>query len=275
MALSRDLNFCFPVQELSNERVKMTPFNPSIHSSPFSAIASAHPELWAHMPAGPFQTAQDFDTDFLQAVVDPDPGMVLFAIIDKTKPSSAADADGELAGIMSYMNSSSANLCTEIGYIVILPPFQRTHVNSNAVGLLLQYALELPSQGGLGLRRVQWQCSSVNAPSIRAAERLGFTKEGVMKWHRVFHGGKDKGKVHSGRDFPRGSHGEQDYGRDTVILSHCWDDWEQGGRETIQTIMDRRNLHALTIVSSETVKFTWYLCLKETMEPKVPLYPWG
>jgi len=198
------------------------------------------------MPTGPFQTEQDFNTNFLQAVVHPDPGIVLFAIIDKTKPSSAADEEGALAGIISYMNSSSVNLCTEIGYIVILPSFQRTHVNSNTVGLLLQYALELPSQGGLGLRRVQWQCSSMNAPSMRAAERMSFQKEGVMKWHRVFRGGEDKGKVHNGREFPRGGDGKQDYARDTVILSHCWDDWEQGGREKVQAIMDRRHVSRLS-----------------------------
>ncbi|KAG2749824.1 GNAT family acetyltransferase [Suillus brevipes Sb2] len=245
MTVSKDLNFCFPVRELSNERVKMTPFKASIHSSPFISIVSARPELWAHMPTGPFQTVQDFDTNFLEAVVHRDPGMVLFAIIDKTKPPSGADGEGELAGMMSYTGSSSVNLCTEIGFIIILPQYQRTHVNSNAVGLLLQYALEVPSQGGLGLRRVQWQCSSVNAPSIRAAERLGFTKEGILKWHRVFQGGKDRSKVHSGREFPRGSLGEQDYGRDTVVLSHCWDDWEQGGREKIQAIMDRQHTREL------------------------------
>ncbi|OJA17996.1 hypothetical protein AZE42_05749 [Rhizopogon vesiculosus] len=198
MAVLRDLNFCFPVRELSNERVKMTPFRTSIHSSPFFAASSAHPELWAHMPSGPFQTEQEFNTDFLQAMFHPDPGMVLFAIIDKTKSPTAADEEGALAGIMSYIDTSSVNLSTEIGYIVILPPFQRTHVTSNAVGLLLQYALESPSQGGLGLRRVQWKCSSVNVPSSRAAERMGFTKEGVLKWHRVYHGGKNKGKVHNG-----------------------------------------------------------------------------
>jgi RimJ/RimL family protein N-acetyltransferase len=193
------------------------------------------------MPAGPFETEQDFNANFLQALFQPDPGMVLFAIIDKTKPSSAADEEGALAGIMCYMNTSPVNLCTEIGYIAILLPFQRTHVTSNAVGLLLQYALETPSQGGLGLRRVQWQCSSNNAPSIRAAERMGFRKEGIMKWHRVYHGGKDKGKAHNGREFPlRDGDGEQDYARDTVMLSQCWDDWEQGGREKVQAIMDRR-----------------------------------
>ncbi|OJA14176.1 hypothetical protein AZE42_11036 [Rhizopogon vesiculosus] len=241
MTVSRDLDFYFPVRELSNERVKMTPFRTSIHSSPFLAASSAHPELWANMSAGPFKTEQEFNTDFLQTMFHPDPGMVLFAIIDKTKPPSAADEEGALAGIVSYIDTSSVNLSTEIGYIVILPPFQRTHVTSNAVGLLLQYALESPSQGGLGLRRVQWNCSSMNAPSIRAAERMGFKKEGILKWHRVYHGGKDKGKVHNGREFPRGGHGEQDYARDTVILSHCWDDWEQGGRENVQTIMGRQN----------------------------------
>lgn len=193
------------------------------------------------MPTGPFQSVQDFNTNFLETLVHHNPGMVSFAIIDKTKPPSAADEEGELAGMMSYINSSSVHLCTEIGYIIIFPQFQRTHVNSNAVGLLLQYALQVPSQGGLGLRRVQWQCSSVNAPSIRAAERLGFKKEGIMKWHRVFPGGKHKAKVHNGREMPRGSLDEEDYARDTVVLAHCWDDWEQGGRENIQAIMNRQS----------------------------------
>jgi len=217
----------------------------SIHSSAFFTASSAHPELWAHMPTGPFGTEHDFNTKFLQTVVHPDPGMVLFAIIDKTKPSSAADEEGALAGMMSYTNTSSVHLSTELGFIIILPQFQRTHVNSNAVGLLLQYALEPPSQGGLGLRRVQWQCSSMNAPSIRAAERMGFKKEGVLRWHRVFREGRDRGKVPNGCEFPRGGHDEEEYGRDTVTLSHCWDDWEQGGREKVQAVVDRQDVSRL------------------------------
>ncbi|KAJ8589693.1 acetyltransferase [Rhizopogon salebrosus TDB-379] len=240
-SVSSGLGFCFPVRELSNERLKLTPFRASIHSSPFFAASSAYPELWAHVPIGPFETEQEFNTDFLRTIDHPDPGMMFFAIIDKTKPSSAADEEGALAGIVCYMGASPANLCVEIA-IVVLPPFQRTHVTSNAVGLLLEYALELPSQGGLGLRRVQWLCSSMNASSIRAAERMGFKKEGVMKWHCVYHRGKEMGKVHNGREFPpRDGHGEQDYARDTVVLSHCWDDWEQGWRENIQAVMDRRD----------------------------------
>jgi len=196
-------------------------------------------------------------TNFLK---DPDPGVVLFAVIDKTKPASAADPQGALAGIMCYMNTSSVNLCTEIA-ITILPPFQRTHVTSNAVGLLLQYALEPPSRSGLGLRRVQWQCSSMNAPSNRTAERMGFKKEGVMKWHRVYPEGKDKGKVHNGREFPR--HGEQDYARDTVIYSQCWDDWEQGGRENVQAIMDRQHVSGVFKVPSSCNNT--YSCCSDTL----------
>jgi hypothetical protein len=28
-------------------------------------------------------------------------------------------------------------------------------------------------------------------------------------------------------------------GRDTALLSLCWDDWESGGRERIQRVMER------------------------------------
>ncbi|KAK3174563.1 hypothetical protein OEA41_001809 [Lepraria neglecta] len=108
-----------------------------------------------------------------------------------------------LAGIMAYMNSSTTNMSIEIGYVITLPPFQRTHVTTNGVGLLLQYALDPPSEGGLGLRRVEWMTSSANSASIRTAERTGFEKEGLLRWHRVFPGGAAGGKVDNNKEMPR------------------------------------------------------------------------
>lgn len=192
------------------------------------------------MPLGPFATEKNFVDDFVEGRVRPDSAMVLYAIIDKTRPPTKEDENGALAGIIAYMNTSTANLSTEIGCVTILPPFQKTHVTSNAVGLLLQYALELPENGGLGLRRVQWQASSVNTASMRSAERMGFEKEGVLRWDRVFHRGKANGKVGNGRRVPPGGN-EGDFGRDTVVFGLCWDDWEQGGREKVQVTMDRRS----------------------------------
>lgn len=190
------------------------------------------------MPSGPYDTVEDFVDKFVQGVAYSNPAMMLYAVIDKTRPASDEDMDGALAGMISYINSSVANLSTEIGFVITLPPFQKTHVTCNAAGLLLQYALDPPERDGLGLRRVQWQTSSANLASIRSAERMGFRKEGVLRWDRVFHGGKASGKVGNGQPMPR-SGKEEDLGRDTVLFSLCWDDWEQGGREKLQTIMDR------------------------------------
>ncbi|KAI9783931.1 MAG: hypothetical protein M1839_002876 [Geoglossum umbratile] len=191
------------------------------------------------MASGPYATEKDFVDQFVEGMVYPNAAMTLYAVIDKTCPTSKEDKDGSLAGMLCYSNSSVANLSTEISFVITLPSFQGSHVASNAVGLLLQYALNPPEKYGLGLRRVQWQTSSVNATSIRLAEKMGFRREGLLRWDRVFHGGKAKGKAGNDREDPRGGNGEH-LGRDTAIFSLCWDDWEQGGGEKVQAITDRR-----------------------------------
>lgn len=212
---------------------------PIIHASTFFARTSSHPELYAHIPFGPFATERLLVDNLVASWGDAEPARMLYAVIDKTHPPSAEDeGGGALAGVISYLNSSTTDLSTEIGFVVTLPPFQRTHVTSNAIGLLLQYALEPRSSAGLGLRRVQWQCNSVNVASRRAAARMGFRLEGILRWDRVFANGRPQGKQSNGRDLPPDADAD-DLGRDTAIYSLCWDDWEQGGRDAVQAIMDR------------------------------------
>lgn len=110
---------------------------------------------------------------------------------------------------------------------------------SNAIGLVLQYALDPKERNGLGLRRVQWDCATENKASMRAAERIGFVEEGVVRWQHVHRDGIVRGKVGNGREIPGGG-SEGDLGRDTVIYGLCWDDWEGGGREKVQASMNRR-----------------------------------
>lgn len=88
-----------------------------------------------------------------------------------------------MAGILGLINSNAPNLTTEIGFIVVFPKFQRTYVTTNAVCILLRYALEIPSRfpGALALRRVEWRANSRNEPSKKAAKRIGFKDEGVMR----------------------------------------------------------------------------------------------
>ena len=40
----------------------------------------------------------------------------------------------------------------------------------------------------LGYRRYEWKCDALNAPSRRAAERLGFQQEGIFRQSQVVKG---------------------------------------------------------------------------------------
>lgn len=249
-------NFCFPIKELSSSKVKLTPFDvsnpqpptsnstsnnqiqPVKHATPYFTGSIGHPSLYQYMSIGPFTTEADFITRFLAGKVNQTDSMACFAIIDKTKPASPEDPSGQLAGMVSYMSASAVHLSAEVGYIIILPPFQRTHVTTHAVGLLLQYALDSPEQGGLGLRRMQWLADPPNTASLTAAKRMGFQEEGILRWNRVVDDADARGKVHNGRDGPRYGK-KEDRGRDTVYLSICWDDWEEGGREKVESLMTR------------------------------------
>jgi len=203
---------------------------------------------------------QHFVTDFVQDVQQ-DPGSFLFAVYDKPigtgGRASKSTGCGNFAGMIALKGSSVSHLKTEIGTVVILPKFQRTHVASNAVGLLLHYSLDLPAAGitngnfsaynlkkpsaklALGLRRVSWTANIQNEPSIRLAERLGFRKEGILRWDRVMPRDRKTMGIGNGSAVRNGDAKLECVGRDTVLLSLCWDDWENGGREKVDAIMAR------------------------------------
>lgn len=159
-----------------------------------------------------------------------------FAVFDKKMHSEPT-----LAGIISLMNSSVTHLCTEIGYVVMLPEFHRTHVTTNAVGLLLHYCLDLPEAGGLGLRRVQWQTSSNNQKSVATGKRLGFQWEGIQRWSRVLPTSESKLPASNGIKVRGGDPRNENPGRDTAVLSMCWNDWEEGGRKRVDELMKSRS----------------------------------
>jgi RimJ/RimL family protein N-acetyltransferase len=139
---------------------------------------------------------------------------------------------GEPVGMIGYLNTDAPNLLSEIGFVVVFPAWQRTFVSTHAIGLLLSYALSAPADGGLGLRRVQWQCHNSNAPSRRAAERMGFVLEGEMRWAKVL----GEGKEGNGRDFVEGALP----GRDSAMFSITWEDWfKDGKKEFVEGLMAR------------------------------------
>ena len=182
------------------------------------------------MPIGPFPSTELFFTEFIEGIVRPNCHMMLYAVIDKTRPPTSVDMEGALAGFLAYTGASVVHQSTEIACVVILPPFQRTHVTSNAVGLLLNFALNTTAEGCLGLRRVQWRASTANPASVQVAEKFGFVTEGVLRWHRVFPGGRSQGKQGNDKHGPPGAD-DDDLAGDAVQLSMCWDDWFIHGKK--------------------------------------------
>ncbi|CCM04978.1 uncharacterized protein FIBRA_07176 [Fibroporia radiculosa] len=234
-----DINFNFPLhsESLESERVRLTPFIPSVHGQLYwDNVSAHHDELFRHYPITHGSLAEFLA--YVEKYYRRNPEFVMFAIIDKTRCDDAHPVlgGGSMAGVIALLRTSPTELVTEIGYVLVFQAFQRTHVAANAVGILMRYCLELPSASppGLGLRRVQWVASPNNQGSIRLAQKMGFKSEGLMKWTRVLpQGVVDTRPCREGDPyFPRG-------GMDGFLMTVCWDDWESGERETVKRMINR------------------------------------
>jgi RimJ/RimL family protein N-acetyltransferase len=92
-------------------------------------------------------------------------------------------ATGAVSGWLTLMNIEPKHAAVELGNIWFGPPMQRTRAATEAMYLLLKYAAD-----DLGYRRLVWKCDCLNAPSRRAAARLGFSYEGRHRAHLTVKG---------------------------------------------------------------------------------------
>ena len=90
--------------------------------------------------------------------------------------------DGSPVGMTSYLNIDPAMRRLELGHIWFGPRAQRTEANTESAFLILDQAFDQ------GYRRAEWKCDAYNARSRVAAERLGFTFEGVFRRHMIVKG---------------------------------------------------------------------------------------
>jgi RimJ/RimL family protein N-acetyltransferase len=92
-------------------------------------------------------------------------------------------ATGVVTGWLALLDIQPRNAVIELGHIWFGPKMQRTRAATEAMFLLLRLAAD-----DLGYRRLCWKCNALNAPSRRAAARLGFTYEGTLRAHVVSKG---------------------------------------------------------------------------------------
>lgn len=127
---------------------------------------------WTWLPYGPFT---DFDAYqlWLQKMAEAkDPQF--YAIIDL--------ASGAAVGVAAYMRIYPAHGIVEVGHLNFSPRMQQTPLSTEAMYLMMQQAFRL------GYRRYEWKCNALNKPSWRAAERLGFSFEGVFRQALILKG---------------------------------------------------------------------------------------
>lgn len=121
---------------------------------------------WTYMGSGPFADAQAYLRHAQAAAASEDP--LHFAVVDQ--------ACGLAVGTLSLMRIDAANGVVEVGHVAFSPRLQRTPLSTEAQFLLMRHVFE-----DLGYRRYEWKCDSLNAPSRRTAQRLGFQFEGVFR----------------------------------------------------------------------------------------------
>jgi RimJ/RimL family protein N-acetyltransferase len=146
--------------------------DPVRHGATLWEAMRGHDDLWTYNPFGPFSNAEQFSTWLAERAKLADP--YYFAIVDKS---------GRAVGITTLMEVRPATRVIETGHICYTPALQRTPLSTEAHYLLAFYVFET-----LGYRRYEWKCNALNAPSRRAALRLGFTHEGVFRQHQIVKG---------------------------------------------------------------------------------------
>jgi RimJ/RimL family protein N-acetyltransferase len=160
----------------------------------------------------------------------------VYAIIDKTISPEKANIVSTFAGVMSLNKTNPVDAVTEMG-VLVFPAFHRTHVATNAIGLLLMWTLDPPSAGGLGLRRVEWQTHESNAASRRIALKMGFEFEGIARWQRTIPDAK-VGLPMEALEKRNGTKGERP-GRHSANYALVWDEWDEK-RPAVVALMERK-----------------------------------
>ena len=100
-----------------------------------------------------------------------------FAIVD-AQTSKAV-------GTAALMRIDPAHGVIEVGSITFSPRLKKTRAATESMYLFMRRVFD-----ELRYRRYEWKCDSLNAPSRSAAERYGFTFEGIFRNAIVYKGRK-------------------------------------------------------------------------------------
>ena len=129
-----------------------------------------HLATWRYLPYGPFTHVDAMHDWLVTCEHSTDP---LFHTVFNTQRNVAV-------GMISIMSIAAQFGRAELGHIWYDARAQRSPVTTETAYLLLCYLFD-----DLNYRRVEWKCDNNNIRSKNAAQRLGFTYEGLFRKHLI------------------------------------------------------------------------------------------
>lgn len=156
---------------LEGRYARLEPLTPALAPALY-AVNRADDAIWDYLPYGPFGDEAAYAAWVTQAAGKPDP--LFFAVTDLSR--------GSPGGILSLMRITPEVGSIEVGHICFAPSLQRTRAASETIFLLADWVFRE------GYRRFEWKCDALNRPSRRAAERFGFSYEGVFRQAAIVKG---------------------------------------------------------------------------------------
>ncbi len=153
---------------------RVEPLSPERHCKELFAAdrEDATGQNWTYLPTGPYSDYPSYAEWLAGMAASEDP--LMHAILDHS---------GKAVGLAGYLRIDPPAGVIEVGHLVFSPRLQRRPAATEAMFLMMRRAFD-----ELGYRRYEWKCDSLNTPSRRAAERLGFKFEGIFRQARVYKG---------------------------------------------------------------------------------------
>jgi len=164
-----------PRTPMQGRTCDVVPLNPDRHGPELHDANSENKDgsNFTYLGAGPFASLADYRKWIDETCLSDDP--LFHAIIDKKS--------GKAVGIASYLRIDAKVGVIEVGHINHAPRLQHTVASTEAMFLMMRRVFD-----ELGYRRYEWKCDSLNEPSRRAAQRLGFTFEGIFRQAIMYRG---------------------------------------------------------------------------------------
>lgn len=157
---------------LQGRAVRLEPMEAESHAADLHRAYQGHDGLWDYMPYGPFSSASAYHRWCKDTAMAEDPHFYVLRDM----------VSGQCGGVASYLRITPAAGSIEVGHICLAPEIARSVAWTEAMFLMMQWAFDA------GYRRYEWKCNALNLASRRAAQRLGFSYEGIFRQMMVVKG---------------------------------------------------------------------------------------